>query len=251
MYLSASRPDFTDQASGQKDVDLVITTVEVEQMLSEDGFETLDDVHFQVGHGIDSLARVLTGSGDIDDSEYDAKVTLNHGSGSGGHAENVLVMASKELFGHAVSFDDLKIKTLKNSDFKEITLENNDGEVLLTFAIANGFRNIQNLVQKMKRKRCTYDLVEVMACPSGCLNGGAQCKPTEQTDTFSLKAFIAEMEKMYSNDSNEKVMPSNNLDVKVIYDDWLGGRNSEKSMHYLHTEYHEVEKMTNSLAIKW
>ena len=99
MYLSASRPDFTDQGSGQKDVDLVITTVEVEQMLSEDGFETLDDVHFQVGHGIDSLARVLTGSGDIDDSEYDAKVTLNHGSGSGGHAENVLVMASKELFG--------------------------------------------------------------------------------------------------------------------------------------------------------
>lgn len=49
---------------------------------------------------------------------------------------------------------------------KEATLEVN-GVVVLRFAIANGFRNIQNLVQKLKSKRCPYDYVEVMACPSG------------------------------------------------------------------------------------
>lgn len=49
---------------------------------------------------------------------------------------------------------------------KEATLEV-DGVVVLRFAIANGFRNIQNLVQKLKSKRCSYDYVEVMACPSG------------------------------------------------------------------------------------
>ena len=38
---------------------------------------------------------------------------------------------------------------------------------MLKFAAAHGFRNIQNLVQKMKRRRCTYHYVEVMACPSG------------------------------------------------------------------------------------
>ena len=43
---------------------------------------------------------------------------------------------------------------------------------------AYGFRNIQTLVQKMKRRACQYDFVEVMACPSGCLNGGGQvCDP--------------------------------------------------------------------------
>ena len=89
------------------------------------------------------------------------------------------------MFGKEISFDDLKIKTLKNSDFKEIVLENSSGEAMLRFAIANGFRNIQNLVQKMKRKKCSYDLVEVMACPSGCLNGGAQCKPSEEKDCVS------------------------------------------------------------------
>jgi len=45
-------------------------------------------------------------------------------------------------------------------------LEKN-GEVVLRFAVANGFRNIQNLVLKMKRKKCQYDYVEVMACPGG------------------------------------------------------------------------------------
>ena len=41
------------------------------------------------------------------------------------------------------------------------------GEVVLKFAAAYGFRNIQNLVQKMKRGKCSYHFVEVMACPSG------------------------------------------------------------------------------------
>lgn len=38
---------------------------------------------------------------------------------------------------------------------------------MLKFAAAHGFRNIQNLVQKMKRGRSSYHYVEVMACPSG------------------------------------------------------------------------------------
>ena len=74
--------------------------------------------------------------------------------------------------------DDLSYKTLKNSDFREVTLER-EGKVLLKFAVANGFRNIQNIVQKLKRKRCDYDFVEILACPSGCLNGGAQLRSEE------------------------------------------------------------------------
>lgn len=47
-----------------------------------------------------------------------------------------------------------------------MTLEK-DGEVLLRFAAVYGFRNIQNLVQKLKRGKSPYHFVEVMACPSG------------------------------------------------------------------------------------
>ena len=34
---------------------------------------------------------------------------------------------------------------------------------------------------QIKQKKCDYHFVEVMACPSGCLNGGGQIKPTEGT----------------------------------------------------------------------
>lgn len=54
----------------------------------------------------------------------------------------------------------------RNKDFQEVTLES-EGRVLLHFAAAYGFRNIQNLVQKLKRGRCPYHYVEVMACPAG------------------------------------------------------------------------------------
>ena len=79
--------------------------------------------------------------------------------------------------------ETLTYKTLKNTDFREVILEK-DGKTLLKFAIANGFRNIQNLVQKLKRKRCDFDFVEVLACPSGCVNGGAQLRHEEVTIYF-------------------------------------------------------------------
>ena len=49
---------------------------------------------------------------------------------------------------------------------QEVSLEH-EGETVLKFAIANGFRNIQNIVQKIKRNKCQYHYVEIMACPSG------------------------------------------------------------------------------------
>lgn len=54
----------------------------------------------------------------------------------------------------------------RNKDFQEVTLEK-DGQVLLCFASTYGFRNIQNLVQKLKKGKSPYHFVEVMACPSG------------------------------------------------------------------------------------
>lgn len=54
----------------------------------------------------------------------------------------------------------------RNKDFHEVTLEKN-GEVLLRFAAAYGFRNIQNMIQKLKKGKLPYHFVEVLACPRG------------------------------------------------------------------------------------
>ena len=55
---------------------------------------------------------------------------------------------------------------LRNQDFREVTISIN-GESKLSFAAAYGFRNIQNIVRKLKSGKCQYDFVEIMACPSG------------------------------------------------------------------------------------
>lgn len=54
----------------------------------------------------------------------------------------------------------------RNKDFHEVTLEKN-GEVLLRFAAAYGFRNIQNMILKLKKGKFPYHFVEVLACPRG------------------------------------------------------------------------------------
>jgi iron only hydrogenase large subunit-like protein len=64
----------------------------------------------------------------------------------------------------------------KNKDLREVTLKNSEGGPLLKFAQAYGFRNIQNIMRKIKQGKCDYDYVEIMACPNGCVNGGGQVK---------------------------------------------------------------------------
>ena len=66
--------------------------------------------------------------------------------------------AAAELCG--VEIDKVVFQTVKNSDLRESVLEVN-GEPVLNIAIVNGFRNIQNLVQKLKRKKCGYHYVSV------------------------------------------------------------------------------------------
>lgn len=76
------------------------------------------------------------------------------------------------------------MRRLRNDDFREVVLEA-EGTPLLRFAAAYGFRNIQTLVRKIKRGACEYDFVEIMACPSACLNGGGQLRPAQVAPTPS------------------------------------------------------------------
>ncbi|KOM48764.1 hypothetical protein LR48_Vigan07g246800 [Vigna angularis] len=72
--------------------------------------------------------------------------------------------------------DSLTFRHIKNSDFQEVTLEV-EGKTVLKFAMCYGFRNLQNIVRKLETGKCDYHFLEIMACPSGCLNGGGQIKP--------------------------------------------------------------------------
>lgn len=121
-----------------------------------------------------------------------------------------------------------------------------DGVVLLSFASAYGFRNIQNLVQKLKRGKSPYHFVEVMACPSGCINGGGQVKPSSGQNP---KELLQKVEELYKADL--PAVPEEDSRVAELYETWLQTVGSERARELLHTQYHTVEKMTNGLTMKW
>ncbi|XP_013197617.2 probable cytosolic Fe-S cluster assembly factor GL21135 [Amyelois transitella] len=225
--LEASREDFYSDILGCHDVDCVITAIELEQMLSNSG-----------------VALGAAPAAALDWPWGGARAGVHgRGSGSGGFADHVFRAAAEQLFGEAHA--QLVYKNLRNPDFREVTLEK-DGKEVLRFAIANGFRNIQNLVQKLKRGKSPYHYVEVMACPSGCLNGGAQARPISGE---SGRELVSQLENLYS--QLPRANPGDNKLASKLYTDWLDGRDSDKAKAMLHTGYHAVEKTDIALNIKW
>ncbi|XP_072044244.1 cytosolic Fe-S cluster assembly factor narfl-like [Amphiura filiformis] len=227
--LEASREDFYSDLYKTRDVDCVITSGELEVMLSREKL-LLCDVEPKT---LDTVYPV----------ESEKKSFSHDGGGSGGYLEHIIKYAAHEL--HGKQLGKIEYKTLRNKDFKEVTVEIG-GQEAFKAALAYGFRNIQNLVQKIKRKKCQYHFVEVMACPGGCLNGGGQIRPEEGDNP---KDLLSRVEDLYQSMDTRK--PESNPEVDQLYSDWLGGADSDKARTMLHTKYHEVEKMTNALTIKW
>lgn len=233
--LEASRDDFKFNVDGDgeeiKEVDSVLTTREILELIQSKAidFKALEE---------SSLDKLLT---NIDDEEHLYGVP----GSSGGYAETVFRFAAKILFGREVD-NPLKFIIIKNSDFQEVSLEV-EGKTVLKFALCYGFRNLQNVVRKIKMGKCDYHFLEIMACPSGCLNGGGQIKPNPGQ---SGKELIQMLEKAHM----ENVLvanPSENPIIKRLYEEWLGYPGSEKAKRYLHTEYHPIVKSITSQLQNW
>ncbi|KAJ3697172.1 hypothetical protein LUZ61_000877 [Rhynchospora tenuis] len=231
--LEAVRDDFTF-STDQKDiaeVDSVLTTGEVLDLIQS---KSIDFLSLEEA----ALDRMLT--------NVDEKGQLYGVSGgSGGYAETVFRHAAKELFNVEVN-DPVEFRTLRNSDFREAVLEV-DGKQVLKFALCYGFRNLQNIVSKVKRGKCEYHFIEVMACPSGCLNGGGQIKAKKGQ---SGKELLQQLESIYMQDVLI-ASPFHNPIAKTLYDEWLGEPGSDNAKKFLHTEYHPVVKSIASQLHNW
>jgi len=167
--------------------------------------------------------------------------------GSGGYLEYTFRRAAKELFGRDILDFDYKTVRRNNNDFREVKLEI-EGQTVLSFAIAYGFRNIQNLVQKIKQgKSIPYHFIEVMACPSGCLNGGGQIRPQNDENP---KQLLKRVESIYT---QQLIMePHINQSVQHIYHHFICDvPSSPKAISLFHTHYHPREKLVSNLVTQW
>ena len=156
--------------------------------------------------------------------------------------------AAQKLFGQIIPPGPLHMRTLRNVDFQETTLEVH-GQVVLRFALAYGFRNIQTLMRKIKRRMCDYHYVEIMACPSGCLNGGGQIQAAKgQTST----ELLDKLDKVYHGPDVHVRMPQNNPMVQMLYKDWIGDTpGSQAARQLLHTQYHLRTKPAAAAVGDW
>lgn len=157
--IEAARPQFRDQ---YVEVDTVLATKELQELVG-DLREVKPDL-------FDDIPRPFA---------LTTRPVLD-GFGSGGFLDFVFRRACADR-GSPVESSRLDYVS-KNKDLHEVLLKDPDtGKVLLRFVAAHGFRNVQNILKRLKRGE-KIDFVEMMACPGGCLNGGGQLTGREKIE---------------------------------------------------------------------
>ncbi|KAJ5388315.1 hypothetical protein N7509_010856 [Penicillium cosmopolitanum] len=207
--LEASREELTDISwqSGKdalgtsqpvRDVDCVITTREILSLASSRGL-SLPSMPLQPISGPFNIPFPEKTFESFISSKHSATEQSLETSTSGGYLHHVL-----RTFQARNPGSELVTNRGRNADVVEYVLNSQDGQPIMKAARYYGFRNIQNLVRKLKPARVSrlpgakplpasrrqpmsrnaaagnsgsdYSYVEVMACPGGCTNGGGQIR---------------------------------------------------------------------------
>lgn len=218
------------------ETDCVLTTGELEMWLETYGTSGAEIVSAS-GADLDMLFVGDIGEdGDMMDTDADesaASTTVISDSligssdavESGGYMSFLYRRIFEQDRGQPMTADqEVPMSTGRNQDVMESELQLRSGQTL-RFAILNGFRNIQGLVRKMKLNKCIYDYVEVMACPSGCVNGAGQVGVSrDQGQTArdeSLRKVKDAMRECACADAEDDRVDAQ---CASIYRHWVGGR---------------------------
>ncbi|HHT48388.1 MAG TPA: 2Fe-2S iron-sulfur cluster binding domain-containing protein [Firmicutes bacterium] len=206
----AALPQFA--TDGVPDVDLVLTTQELARMIREAGlvFDQLDIESFDTPFGFTTGAGVIFGA-------------------TGGVAEAVLRAAHEFVTGQPI--DQINFEAVRGfADRKEATVEIAGQEIKV--AVVHGLANAKALLQEIKEGKADYHIIEVMACPGGCVGGAGQpISPTMETKKERAKGI-------YNADKLSQLRKAqDNPVVGKFYERWLAKPNSDAAHDALHTAY--------------
>ncbi len=175
--FEAARPEM--EVNGIRDVDIVITTRELSQMIYDMGLD------FTILH----------------DSEFDNPFGEATGAGhifgvTGGVMEAALRTVVDILNGTSTdSFEYSTVRGLEGIRIAKVKA----GNLELRAAVAHGLGNARKLMDAIRAGE-KFDFVEIMACPGGCVNGGGQ--PLQLSEVRSWIDIRAERAKaLYSLDN--------------------------------------------------
>jgi iron only hydrogenase large subunit-like protein len=206
-------------ADGTPYTDAVLTTRELAWMIKSYGidFVNLPDGEFDRPLGISSGAADIFGA-------------------TGGVMEAALRTAAVKLTGEELGplvFEEVRGVT----GLKEATLT--IAGVDINIAVSNGLTNAKTILEKVKAGGKQYHLIEIMACPGGCVAGGGQPYPPMDMDVLDPDLPRLRAQALYKIDSDKQLRRSHeNPAIDHLYQDFLGEPNGEKAHHLLHTHYH-------------
>jgi formate dehydrogenase major subunit len=225
----AARPEFAP--GGIRDVDAVLTTSELFEMIKLMRFDT----EGLVPQSFDDPYRHVSGAGVI----FGA---------SGGVAEATLRMAYEKLSGQSLvakpsalqendGAPDLEFKQVRGFEgLKEMKIDVNG--TTLRVGVISGLANVIPLAESLLRKEDVgYDLIEVMACPGGCICGAGHPVP-ERIDTLEKRQQV-----LTNIDSKSTYRKSQeNPDILRLYKEFIGEPAGAEAHHLLHTKYQPFRK---------
>lgn len=194
---------------GMKSVDIVLTTRELGKLLKMKGID---------------LKKMK-------ESEFDNPLGLSSGGAAiygitGGVTENVLRSA---CYINSQKPYKIEFEAVRGSDgIKEATIKLGNKEIKL--AVVSGLGNIRKIMEMVKEGK-NYDIIELMACPGGCINGGGQPKSDDpQIIQKRAAALFTQDRKLPFRVANE------NPGISEIYK-FLGKPLVKKTKSILHTKY--------------
>ncbi|MDR3206822.1 MAG: [FeFe] hydrogenase, group A [Oscillospiraceae bacterium] len=203
---------------GLPDIDVSLTTRELGRMISRAGvmFTGLPDEDFDPAFGIASGAGLIFGA-------------------TGGVMEAALRTVAELVTGKPL--ETLEFNEVRGvAGIKEAEYDLNGRKVRA--AVASGLANCRRLLNRIKAGEAHYDIVEMMACPGGCVNGGGQPpQPAGVRNFVDLRAKRAEA--LYTHDAKMPLRKSHeNPLIKQLYEEVMDGKPGSHNAHkWLHTSY--------------
>ena len=198
---------------GSYEIDYVLTTQELGRLIKSAGvdFKSIEGVE------ADSPFGKYTGAGTIFGV-------------SGGVAEAAARTAYQMVTGEELT--DVVISPMRGTHrVKTVELDLKGTKVKVK--IVNTLREAEKCLQEIQEGKADYQLLEVMACPGGCINGGGQ---PQSCDDLSVREKRAEG--LYEDDATEEFRKSHeNPEIKELYAKHLEKPGSHIAHELLHTTY--------------
>lgn len=112
------------------------------------------------------------------------------------------------------------------------------GNRAVHIGVANGLTNAKVLLDKVRADKNAFHVIEVMACPGGCIGGGGQPYPPEGVKVLDPELLRKRASALYQIDSGKKLRKSyENPAIDEVYSTYLGGPGTERAHQLLHTHY--------------